>query len=72
MTRLLCSVVSAFYYIRIVKVLYFENLLVGKLYYPIKTIKTVILAVLVFLLLFFFVNPTILYLVNYKSVLSLL
>lgn len=69
---IICSVVSTFYYIRIVKVLYFENLLVGKLYSPIKTIKTVILSVLVFLLLFFFVNPTILYLVNYKSVLSLL
>lgn len=69
---ILCSVVSTFYYIRIVKVLYFENLLVGKLYYPIKTTKTVFLGVLVFLLIFFFLNPTILYLVNYKSVLSLL
>lgn len=69
---ILCSVVSTFYYIRIIKVLYFENLLVGKLYYPIKTIKTVILGILIFLLIFFFVNPTILYLVNYKSVLSLL
>jgi NADH-quinone oxidoreductase subunit N len=72
LVSILCSVVSTFYYIRIVKVLYFENLLVGKLYYPIKTIKTVILSVLTFLLLFFFVNPTILYLINYKSILSLL
>lgn len=33
-TTIFCSVVSTFYYIRIVKVLYFENVLVGKLYYP--------------------------------------
>ena len=29
---ILCSVVSAFYYLRLVKILYFENLPVGKLY----------------------------------------
>ena len=29
----LCSIISTFYYIRIIKVLYFENFLVGKLYY---------------------------------------
>lgn len=69
---ILCSVVSTFYYIRIVKVLYFENILVGKLYFPIKSIKTVILSVLSFLLIFLFGNPTILSLINYKCVLSLL
>lgn len=69
---ILCSVVSTFYYIRIIKVLYFENLLVGKLYYPINTAKTVILSVLIFSLLFLFFNPTILYLVNYEVILNLL
>ena len=68
---ILCSVVSTFYYIRIIKVLYFENLLVGKLYYPIKTTKTIILSVLIFSLFFFFCNPTILYLVNYKAIMCL-
>jgi NADH-quinone oxidoreductase subunit N len=72
LASILCSVVSTFYYIRIIKVLYFENLLVGKLYYPIKTTKTVILSVLIFSLVFFFFNPTILYLVNYKAILYLL
>jgi NADH-quinone oxidoreductase subunit N len=72
LASILCSVISTFYYIRIIKVLYYENLLVGKLYYPIKTIKTIILSVSSFLLLFFFVNPTVLYLVNYQSVLFLL
>lgn len=67
-----CSVVSTFYYIRIIKVLYFENFLVGKLYYPIKTTKTVFLGILTFLLLFLFVNPTILYLIDYKAALHLL
>jgi NADH-quinone oxidoreductase subunit N len=71
LASILCSVVSTFYYIRIIKVLYFENLLVGKLYYPIKTTKTIILSVLIFSLLFFFCNPTILYLVNYKTIMCL-
>jgi len=55
---ILCSVISTFYYIRIIKVLYFENLLVGKLYYPIQVNKTVILGILIFLLIFLFLNPT--------------
>lgn len=69
---ILCSVVSTFYYIRIIKVLYFENLLVGKLYHPIKSSKILILSVLIFLLIYLFVNPTILYLINYKVILYLL
>ena len=68
----LFSVVSTFYYIRIIKVLYFENLLVGKLYYSIDTSKTIILSILVFSLVFFFLNPTILYLFSYKVSLSLI
>ena len=65
------SVVSTFYYIRLIKILYFENLLVGKLYYPITTEKTVLLSILVFSLIFLFLNPTLLYLFSYKVVLSL-
>lgn len=66
------SVVSTFYYIRVVKVLCFENLLVGKLYHPIDTKKPAILSALIFSLTFLFINPTALYLTNYKAVLSLL
>ena len=69
---ILCSVVSTFYYIRVIKILYFENLLVGKLYYPIKTEKTIILSILIFSLVFLFINPTILYLFCYKVILSLI
>lgn len=72
LVTILCSIVSTFYYVRIIKVFYFESILIGKLYYPIKTAKTVLLGLLVFLLLFFFINPTFLYLINYKIILSLL
>ena len=58
---IICSVASTFYYIRIIKVLYFENLLIGKLYYPIKTLKTFVLSILVFSLIYLFLNPTVLY-----------
>ena len=69
---ILFSVVSTFYYIRVVKVLYFENTLVGKLYYSIEDTKTLILSLLVFLLVFLFLNPTYLYLLNYKIFLDLI
>jgi len=59
---ILFSVVSTFYYIRIVKVLYFEKQLVGKLYYPIKTQKIIIITLFFYLFLFLFINPTLLYL----------
>ena len=69
---ILFSVISTFYYIRIIKVLYFENLLVGKLYYPISTEKTLIFSILIFSLIFLFINPTLLYLLSYKVIFSLL
>lgn len=70
LVSVLCSIVSTFYYIRIIKVLYFENLLVGKLYYPIKSAQTILLGVLIFSILYFFLNPNLLYLINYKVILS--
>ena len=63
---ILCSVVSTFYYIRIVKILYFEKVLVGRLYYPINTIQAIIIIIPFYLLIFLFVNPTLLYLLSYK------
>lgn len=71
LVSVLCSVVSTFYYIRIIKILYFENLLVGKLYYPINSKKTIILSFLIFALIFFFLNPTLLYLICLKVIFSL-
>jgi len=64
---IICSVVSTFYYIRIVKILYFESLLVGKLYYPINNnIKTIILSFFVFLIIYLFLNPNFLYITSLK------
>lgn len=69
---IVCSVIATFYYIRIVKIIYFENVLTGKLYYPIKTINTTILSFLVFLLVYLFFNPTFLYLISCKSIFNFL
>ena len=65
---IVCSVVSTFYYIRIIKVLYFESLLVGKLYYSINNIKTLFLSFFVFSLTYLFLNPNFLYLITFRSV----
>lgn len=72
LVSILFSVVSTFYYIRVIKVLYFENSIVGKLYYPIEHNKTLILSVLIVSLTFLFINPTTLYLLNYKVILPLI
>ena len=63
---ILFTVISTFYYIRIIKILYFEPVLVGKLYYPITSQKAFIITLLFFSFFFFFVNPTALYLLSYK------
>lgn len=63
---ILCSVISTFYYIRVIKILYFEAVLVGKLYYPIKNQIIVILLVLVYFLVFLFIRPNLLFFISYK------
>jgi NADH-quinone oxidoreductase subunit N len=68
---ILCSVVSTFYYIRIVKIMFFENYVAGKLYYPIKSHMSVVIDCIFYLLFFLFVNPTLVYLFSYKIVLIL-
>ena len=63
---ILCSVVGTFYYIRLIKILYFEKVLVGKLYYPIEFQSSIIITSLFFMLLFLFINPTLLFLLSHK------
>ena len=63
---ILCSVISTFYYLRVIKVILFEQKLVGYLYYPLETQKASLLILIFFLVIFFFVNPTLLYLISYK------
>lgn len=65
---MLCSVVSTFYYIRIVKIIYFEDALVGNLFYPIAHEKAILLSILIFSLFFLFVNPSFFYLFVYDIV----
>jgi NADH-quinone oxidoreductase subunit N len=68
---ILCSVISTFYYIRIVKTMYFENSIVGKLYYPIKGNSSIVIVCLFYFLLFLFINPTLIYLASQKIILLL-
>ena len=63
------SVISTFYYIRLIKVLYFENTLVGKLYVPITTQKALLIAILSFLLIILCLDPMLIYLLFYKATL---
>lgn len=61
------SVISTFYYIRLIKVLYFENTLIGKLYVPITTQKALLIAILAFSLIVLCLDPMIIYLLFYKA-----
>lgn len=63
---ILTSVISTFYYIRIIKIICFENKLISCLYHPLPYIETFIIVVSFFLLIFLFINPTILYLLSHK------
>ena len=63
---ILCSVVATFYYIRIIKIIYFEKTVVGKLYYPIPTEQIFILSLLLWGSLLLFINPTLLFLFTHK------
>jgi len=51
---ILFSVIATFYYIRIIKIIFFENKLVGRLYHPITIDRAFIIVVLVLLLVFFY------------------
>lgn len=66
---ILFSVISTFYYIRLVKVLYFENILVGKLYLPITTQKALLISILALALIVLCIDPMLAYLLFYKAVL---
>jgi NADH-quinone oxidoreductase subunit N len=65
---IICSVISTFYYIRIIKILYFENVLVGKLYKPITTNKILFSCILSFSLILLLIKPGLLYLIVYYFV----
>lgn len=64
--NILFSVIATFYYLRIVKIIFFENLLVGSLYSSINSKKVFLINFLNFLLGFLFISPVFLYLYSYK------
>lgn len=68
---ILCSVISTFYYIRILKIMFFENFVAGKLYYPIKYHISILIVCIFYFLFFLFINPTLIYLFSYKITLLL-
>lgn len=61
---ILCSVISTFYYLRIIKILYFESGIVGNLFFSITYTVSFILTVCFFLLIFFFFDPDFIYLLS--------
>lgn len=63
---IICSVVSTFYYIRINKVMFFENVLVGRLFYSPNSYSTIILSFLTIALIFLFLSPNLFYLLTDK------
>lgn len=61
------SLISLFYYIRIIKVLGFESVLVGKLYEPINTNSILIPIIVSYILLYLFINPSLFYVMLYRA-----
>ena len=64
---ILFSVISTFYYIRFIKILYFENVKVGKLYKPIKSQVSFLGAFLSISLVLLCCNPSLVYLCFMKA-----
>ena len=63
---ILSSVIATFYYLRIIKIIYFEKIDNKILYLPINFSYTFIINILFSLLIFLFVYPEILYLIVFK------
>jgi NADH:ubiquinone oxidoreductase subunit 2 (subunit N) len=65
------SVISCFYYIRFVKIMYFDTPKKWILYKPMDREKSLLLAITSFLISFFFLYPSPLFLVSHQMALSL-
>lgn len=63
---ILSSVIATFYYIRIIKIVCFENKIVGRLYHPIPYSGALVIVIQFLLIIFLFINPTMLFLVTHK------
>lgn len=65
------SVISCFYYIRLVKIMYFDTPKTWTLYKPMDREKSILLGITIFFITFFFLYPSPLFLVTHKMALSL-
>nr|YP_004927653.1 NADH dehydrogenase subunit 2 [Treubia lacunosa]AEH99700.1 NADH dehydrogenase subunit 2 [Treubia lacunosa] len=65
------SVISCFYYIRLVKIMYFDTPKTWILYKPMDREKSLLLAITVFFTTFFFLYPSPLFLVTHQMALGL-
>jgi len=63
---IICSVISTFYYIRLIKVLYFESGIVGNLYISISYIFSLILTSCFYLLVILFFHTNFIYLYSFN------
>jgi proton-translocating NADH-quinone oxidoreductase chain N len=67
----LTSVISSFYYIRLIKIMYFEKKLKWNFYKPIDREKSLLLGSTFLFLIFFFISPNSLLLITHKMALFL-
>jgi proton-translocating NADH-quinone oxidoreductase chain N len=68
---IITSVISCFYYIRLVKIMYFDTPKTWTLYKPMDREKSILLGITLFFITFFFLYPSPLFLVTHKMALSL-
>jgi NADH:ubiquinone oxidoreductase subunit 2 (subunit N) len=68
---IITSVISCFYYIRFVKIMYFDTPKTWILYKPMDREKSILLGISLFIITFFFLYPSPLFLVTHQMALSL-
>lgn len=68
---IITSVISCFYYIRLIKIMYFDVPKTWILYKPMDREKSILLGVTILFITFFFLYPSPLFLVTHKMALSL-
>lgn len=68
---ILSSVIATFYYIRLLKISHFEEVLVGRLFFVHKSWIDVTKVLLFFSILFFFISPSVVYFFSHKMILFL-
>jgi NADH:ubiquinone oxidoreductase subunit 2 (subunit N) len=70
LVTILLSIISTFYYLRLVKIMCFEKTLVGKLYKPMKIKQSTVNCLLSFFLPYQFFKPWFSIFFSYKVVIS--